>query len=139
MLIDHIGVVVKSIERGITHWEKMFGYTQYTEIVENTKQKVRVVFMTKADSTTIKLVQPSEESSPVYTFARKGGGIHHICFRCDDMQRGIDHLKKSGMRLIVPPESGEAFKSNDISFLFGNGGLNIELIDTEEKDKIIGK
>ena len=44
MVVDHIGIVVKSIEEGISYWEKVFGYKQMTEIVINTRQKVKAVF-----------------------------------------------------------------------------------------------
>ena len=54
MVIDHLGIVVKSIEQSIEHWEKVFGYEQMTEIVINTRQKVKVVFLTKENSTQIK-------------------------------------------------------------------------------------
>jgi len=37
MIIDHIGIAVKSSEEGIKHWEKVFGYRQMTEVVTNTR------------------------------------------------------------------------------------------------------
>jgi hypothetical protein len=33
MVIDHTGIVVKSIEEGISHWENVFSYKQMREIV----------------------------------------------------------------------------------------------------------
>ena len=38
MIIDHLAIVVNSIERGIDYWENVFGYKQITEIVINTKK-----------------------------------------------------------------------------------------------------
>ena len=81
MIIDHLGIVVKSIEEGISYWEKVFGYKQMTEIVINTRQKVKVVFLTKENSLLIKLIEPTDETSPVYRIARKGGGLHHLAFQ----------------------------------------------------------
>lgn len=133
MVIDHIGVVVKNIEDGITQWEDQFGYFQATDPILNKKQKVRVVFMDKADSVMVKLVEPSGEDSPVYQFALKGGGLHHLCFRCDDLESQINELRKQGVRCFVPPESGEAFENNKIAFLISSNNLNIELIDTDKK------
>ncbi len=89
MIIDHLGIVVKSIEHGIEHWEKVFGYKQMTEVVINTRQKVKVVFLTKENSTLIKLIEPTDETSPVYKAARKGGGLHHLGFRCEDIKRKL--------------------------------------------------
>ena len=133
MIIDHIGIVVRSIEKGITQWEKMFGYHKASEIVLNTRQKVRVVFLTKEASSTIKLIEPSGEDSPIFLFARKGGGLHHLCFRCGNLETEIPVLRKSGAKCIVKPEPGEAFENHDIAFLLAGNNLNIELIDTEIK------
>lgn len=131
MVIDHVGIVVRSLERGIRQWEELFGYRKNSDIVTNTRQKVRVVFLSKNNSVTIKLLEPAADS-PISAFARRGGGLHHICFRCDDLNVQIPLLKAKGMRVLVPPEPGEAFQNRDIAFLFGNN-LNIELIDSTEK------
>lgn len=137
MVIDHIGIVVRSLEQGIQQWEELFGYTRNSDIVANTRQKVRVVFLAKKDSLTVKLLEPSEPSSPVSLFARKGGGLHHLCFRCDDLKIEIPLLQEKGARLLVPPQPGEAFCNRDIAFLFADN-LNIELIDTTEKEGWLG-
>lgn len=139
MVIDHIGIVVKSIEEGISYWEKIFGYKQMTEIVINTRQKVKVVFLTKENSLIIKLIEPTDETSPIYRIARKGGGLHHLGFRCKDINEEIKRLKELGLRLIANPQPGEAFEDNKIAFLLGNQALNIELIDTEKKARKIIK
>ena len=47
MYIDHIGIVTKSLEKGIQLWTDMFGYQKITNPVVNTRQKVRVVFLKK--------------------------------------------------------------------------------------------
>lgn len=138
MVIDHIGIVVRSLEQGIQQWQEFFGYTKNSDIVINTRQKVRVVFLSKKDSLTVKLLEPSEPSSPVSLLARKGGGLHHVCFRCDDLKIEIPLLQKKGARLLVPPEPGEAFCNRDIAFLFAENNLNIELIDTIEKEGWLG-
>ncbi len=133
MVIDHIGIVVRSIEVGIQRWQAMFGYRLCSNIVTNTRQRVRVAFLAKKGSITIKLVEPVDALSPVSTLAAKGGGLHHICFRCDDLRTAIPPLKEKGARLLVGPQPGEAFNNRDIAFLFAGNNLNIELIDTVEK------
>lgn len=133
MVIDHIGVVVGSLEDGIKQWDEMFGYRVASEVVLNTHQEVNVVFLAKADSIPVKLVQPVGVGSPIAAFARRGGGLHHICFRCDDLEVEVPLLKSKGARLIVPPRPGEAFNNKDIAFLLARNNLNIELIDTTEK------
>ena len=49
MIIDHIAIVVRSLEQAIPHWERTFGYTPMTSPVVNSRQRVRVVFWQKTD------------------------------------------------------------------------------------------
>lgn len=137
MIIDHVGIVVRSIEKGIDHWQNVFGYTQKTEIVVNTRQKVRVVFMEKEESILIKLIEPTHETSPSYKAMKSGGGLHHLCFKCDNLDNQVAELKQKGLRILVDPEPGEAFENERIAFIYGKQGLNIELIDTDKKAKIL--
>jgi len=137
MVIDHIGVVVKSIEKGVALWESAFGYRRMTDAVVNSRQKVRVVFLCKEKSLDVKLVEPTDTSSPVYSFAQKGGGLHHLCFRCESLVPELETLKKLGARVLTMPEPGEAFQGEQIAFVFAGQGLNIELIDTEKRANLI--
>ncbi len=133
MVIDHIGIVVRSLADGLEQWTTLFGYARNSDIVLNTRQKVKVVFLSKKDSLTVKLIEPSGPDSPVFAFARKGGGLHHLCFRCKDMNVQIPLLKQNGAVFIVPPQPGEAFNEHDIAFFLTRNNLNVELIDTTEK------
>ena len=133
MLIDHIGIVVPSLEKALQQWENLFGYHRNSDIVVNTRQKVRVVFLAKEDSLTVKLIEPSAPESPVFQAARRGGGLHHLCFRCSSVAAQIPVLQENGATLIVPPQPGEAFKSHPIAFMLVGNNLNFELIDTSEK------
>lgn len=133
MIVDHIGIVVRSLDDGIRQWEEMFGYKRNSDIALNTRQKVRVVFLSKRGSITIKLLEPSEDSSPVAMFARRGGGLHHLCFKCDDLKVQIPLLEGQDAKFLVPPQPGEAFNGKDIAFFLARNNLNVELIDTPEK------
>lgn len=134
MVVDHIGIVVRSLEDGIRQWEQALGYKRASSIVTNSRQMVRVVFLAKENSITIKLIAPSGPESPIFACARRGGGLHHLCFRCEDMNLQISLLKENGARLMVPPEPGEAFKNRNVAFLLAENNLNLELIDTTEKE-----
>ena len=137
MIIDHICYAVKNLSDGVSFWEKMFGYKQMTRIIENSRQQVKVVFLNKKDSIIIKLIEPVETNQSLLNFVNKGGGYHHICFKCSNMDETMDELKEKGMVPLVRPQPGEAFNNHNIAFLLSRTGLNIELIDTDEKAEII--
>jgi methylmalonyl-CoA/ethylmalonyl-CoA epimerase len=136
MVIDHIGIVVRSLDLGIKNWVKTFGYVQMTEPVVNTRQKVRVVFLKKAGSTLVKLVEPVDSTSPVYALSSRGGGLHHICFKTDNMEKTLIRVEAEGARIIVPPEPGEAFENDPIAFVYIHG-LPVEIISTDKKAQLI--
>src|SRR5689334_19051268 len=104
MVIDHIAFVVPSLEQGLRQWCDEFGYQPMTQPVENSRQKVRVVFLRKAGSTLVKLVEAVGSDSPVARAAARGGGFHHLCFRCDNLADTIDQLVTQGARVLAAPQ-----------------------------------
>jgi len=137
MIIDHICFAVKNLEEGIDYWEKVFAYRQMTRVVINSIQKVKVTFLCKEDSLTIKLIEPLDDNQSLLNFVNRGGGFHHICFKCDNIDEGLNDLKDKGLITLVSPQPGEAFNNKKIAFLLAKYGLNIELIDTEEKAQLL--
>ena len=137
MKVDHICFAVKNISEGISYWESVFGYRQMTEVVRNTLQKVNVVFLNKEDSVLVKLIEPVEDNKSLINFISRGGGFHHLCFRVEEMERQISELKEKGLLTLEPPQPGEAFNNHDIAFMLAKHGLNIELIDTDEKAALL--
>lgn len=138
MNLDHVCIAVRKIDPARDKLCQMFGYRARTEKVTNTRQQVVVQFLEKAGSINLKLIEPVDRSSPLVDFVKKGGGLHHLCFRADDGSEAIQHLTESGARLIAKPQPGEAFDDNPIAFLFCGFGLNIEVIDTDARRAEIG-
>ena len=136
MIVDHICFAVKDIEKAIGDWTKAFEYRQMTGIVVNTGQEVKVVFLERSKSITIKLIEPLPENESVLNFVKKGGSFHHLCFKTgDDLDSKIAELKGRGLISLVPPQPGEAFDNENIAFMLTRFGVNIELIDTDKKAK----
>jgi methylmalonyl-CoA/ethylmalonyl-CoA epimerase len=137
MIIDHICFAVKDINETIPYWEEVFGYKQLTNPVINSRQKVKVVFLAKTNSIPVKLIEPLIDNRTLINFVEMGGGFHHICFKCDNLGEKIRELETKGVRLLVPPQPGEAFENNDIAFFWAKNRINFELIETDKKACII--
>ena len=133
MKLDHICIAVRNIDRARERICSLLGYVPRTEKIVNTRQKVFVQFLRKPDSIDIKLIEPSGTDSPLVEFLKRGGGLHHICFRTDDGRLAVQELQEGGARLIAGPQPGEAFDDNDIAFMYLGFGLNIEIIDTDSR------
>lgn len=138
MVIDHICFAVRNLEEGIRLWKEAFDYIQYTEPVINTRQKVKVVFLKKENSLTIKIIEPTAGNVSLINFLSQGNNrFHHLCFKCKNLKNGITHLKEKGLRMLVPPQPGEAFENHQIAFLLAASSINIELIDTDDRAGVI--
>jgi methylmalonyl-CoA/ethylmalonyl-CoA epimerase len=137
MIIDHICFAVKDIDRAVQHWEEVFGYSQLTAKIINNRQKVNVVFLRKNASIDVKLIEPLSDNISLNKFIIKGGSLHHVCFKCNDLNEEVDYLHKKGLKVLVLPEPGEAFKNHNIAFLWSKFLSNIELVDTSEKAGLI--
>ncbi|PYQ31597.1 MAG: methylmalonyl-CoA epimerase [Acidobacteria bacterium] len=129
-VLDHIGIAVKSLDSAKIY--EALGLTiDHVEVVET--QGVKTAFLSIGDSN-LELLEPTGPDSPVAKFIEKRGeGIHHICFRVDDIDVHLAQLKEKGFRLInetaVPGAHGCR-----VAFLHpaaGNGVL-IELSEKHE-------
>lgn len=133
MKVDHICFAVKNISEGISYWESVFGYRQMTEVIVNSLQRVKVAFLSKEESVMVKLIEPLSDNASLVNFVNRGGGFHHLCFRVENIDEQVKELKEKGLLLLIPPQPGEAFSNHDIAFMLARYGLNVELIDTDEK------
>ncbi|WP_068500578.1 methylmalonyl-CoA epimerase, partial [Oleiphilus sp. HI0067] len=53
------------------------------------------------DKTSIELVHPLNGQGPIQKYIdKKGGGMHHLCFRSDDIDSDIERLKAKGYEFL---------------------------------------
>jgi len=99
MKIDHLGIAVRSIPDSLTFYRDALGFElARTETVED--QGVHVALFPAGESR-IELLEPFSEETPVGRFiARRGEGLHHICYEVDDLASKLDELRSRGLRLL---------------------------------------
>ena len=99
MKIDHLAIAVRSISDSLDFYREALGLELAgTETVEN--QEVHVALLSVGESR-IELLEPFSEETPVGRFiARRGEGLHHICYEVDDLNLKLDELRSRGVRLL---------------------------------------
>jgi methylmalonyl-CoA/ethylmalonyl-CoA epimerase len=129
--IDHLGVAVASLDEALNVYRALGLEETHREDVGS--QGVRTAFLPVGESS-IELLEPISEDSPVGKFLRKRGpGIHHICFAVEDLEAALAQLTARGFRLIhrapVPGAGGKR-----VAFLHpeAGGGVLIELAESRE-------
>lgn len=97
--INHIAVVVEKIDDALPFWRDALGLPlSKTEAVP--AEQVQVAFLDAGESH-IELVQPTTEDSGIAKYlAKKGAGMHHICFEVDDIEAALSHLREKRVELI---------------------------------------
>ena len=129
--LDHIGIAVKSIEKGAAIYRALGLEIGHVETVET--QGVKTAFLSVGDSN-LELLEPRSPDSTVAKFIEKRGeGIHHICLRVDDIEAHLARLKEQGFRLIneAPVPGAHGCRVAFLHPAAGNGVL-IELSEKSE-------
>jgi methylmalonyl-CoA/ethylmalonyl-CoA epimerase len=97
--IDHVAIAVRSLESALRIYGEKLGLRDWS-IEDMPSQKTRLAMLAVGESR-IELLEATQEDSPVAVFiARRGEGIHHICFAVKDLSLEIERLKAAGVRLI---------------------------------------
>ena len=96
--IDHIGVAVASIDAALDTYRALGLVESHREEVAG--QKVTTAFLPVGESA-IELLEPTSSESPIAKFlAKRGEGIHHVCFAVTDIDAALQDLSRRGFRLI---------------------------------------
>src|SRR2546421_10217074 len=97
--IHHVGIVVPDLEQALTLWRDLLGLSlSKTAVVQD--QGVRAALL-KAGESEIELLQPLQPDNGVGKFlARRGGGLHHVCFETEDVARELEAARARGIQLI---------------------------------------
>ncbi len=102
--LDHIAVAVPDLEKAIKRFMEDFGLEfEGTEEVE-AAQTTTAFF--PLPPTSIELIHPLEGQGPVAKYLEKrGGGIHHLCFRSDNIHEDVERLKAKGYQFLADEPS----------------------------------
>jgi methylmalonyl-CoA/ethylmalonyl-CoA epimerase len=98
--IDHIGIAVRNLEESLAQWTNLFAI-ESSGIEEVREREVRLAHLKLEQGPTVELVSPLGERAPVEKFLKeRGEGIHHFCFKVEDIQKTMQELKAKGIQFV---------------------------------------
>jgi len=125
--VSHIGIAVEALAASLPFFREVLGLT---EVPLDDSDGASIVGLS-AGELLVELLQADDPASPIARFvAKRGPGIHHICFSVDDLDATLERCRRAGIRLIdETPRIGAEGKR--IAFLHPNstGGVLVELSD----------
>lgn len=125
--ISHVGIAVEALAKSLPFFQKVLGLP---EVDLGNADGAKIAGFTAGESL-VELLEAEDPQSPIARFvAKRGPGIHHICFSVDDLDETLERCRAAGLQLIdEKPRVGAEGKR--IAFLHprSTGGVLIELSD----------
>lgn len=123
--IAHIGIAVRGLDESISFYRDVLGMP---DVPLDDADGARIAGLAAGESL-IELLEAESADSPIGKFvAKRGPGIHHVCFTVDDLDATLARCRHHGIRLIdEQPRIGAEGKR--IAFLHpsSTSGVLVEL------------
>jgi methylmalonyl-CoA/ethylmalonyl-CoA epimerase len=125
--IAHIGIAVPDLETAVAFYRDVLGIEPHPP---ETADGATILSLPFGESE-VELLAPLDPESPIGRFlAKRGPGIHHICYRVPDLDAALEACRAAGYRLIDEvPRTGAGGRR--IAFLHpkSTAGILLELTD----------
>ncbi len=96
--IAHIGVAVDDINQSLAFYRDVLGLAPHHGPEE--RDGATIVSLSFGESE-VELLQPVSPDGPIAKFlAKRGPGIHHVCYRVADLDGALARCRAAGYRLI---------------------------------------
>jgi methylmalonyl-CoA/ethylmalonyl-CoA epimerase len=95
--IAHIGIAVRSLDEILPFYRDVLGLP---EVPLDDADGAAIAGLSAGDPL-VELLEAESPDSPIGRFvAKRGPGIHHICFAVDDLDATLERCRAAGIRLI---------------------------------------
>jgi methylmalonyl-CoA/ethylmalonyl-CoA epimerase len=133
--LHHLGFVVADIATGMEGFVRSLNAAWDGKIYEDPHQKVKVAFLsTKPGDALIELVEPAAEDAPVRRFLmERGGGLHHVCYEVDDLEKHMAEMKARRAMIVRRPKPAVAFEGRRIAWMLTAEKLLVELLEKDNR------
>jgi methylmalonyl-CoA/ethylmalonyl-CoA epimerase len=129
MTIDHVGIVVGSLERAAAYYISAFGLRTVRDRIVDPLQDVELQFLEDDGGARLELIHPLSENSPVARALKQGGGLNHICYRVADLESSIQAMVANGAKVVREPLPAAAFDGRRVTFLYTRERELIEFVE----------
>src|SRR5689334_14685918 len=123
--IAHIGIAVRGLDDSVSFYRDVLGMP---DVPLDDADGARIAGLAAGESL-VELLEAESPDSPIGKFvAKRGPGIHHVCFAVDDLDATLERCRAHGIRLIdEKPRIGAEGKR--IAFLHpsSTSGVSVEL------------
>lgn len=129
--LHHVGYVVRSISEVADRFAQSVAASWDQEIIQDPLQDAKVAFLKGIvqEFPLVELLEPASEASPVANFLRKGGGLHHLCYEVESLDKRLEFSQAIGGMIVRPPLPAVAFAGRRIAWVYTKDRLLLEFLD----------
>jgi methylmalonyl-CoA/ethylmalonyl-CoA epimerase len=129
--LHHIGFVVASIQSAAAGFVRSLALEWDGRIIHDPLQTVYVSFFhpALAGNAVIELVEPEGNGSAVHKFLQRGGGLHHLCYEVDSLERQLERTRANRDLIVRPPQPAVAFDGRRIAWTYTRNQLLVEYLE----------
>jgi methylmalonyl-CoA/ethylmalonyl-CoA epimerase len=128
--LHHIGIAVVDVAAATAEYIDRFSFEPVGGLVHDPTQTAYARFLRPPGGTTfVELIAPDGPESRLAGALKRGGGLHHLCYTSDDIERACAHLRDCNMVLVQAPVAAVAFPGRRIAWLVGRDQILIELLE----------
>ena len=131
MTIDHVGIVVGSLEASAEYYTRQFGLKPIGGPMVDPLQDVELQFLEDDRGARLELIRPLSADSPVARALKQGGGLNHICYRVADLESSVRALVAADAKLVREPQPAVAFNGRRVAFLYTRQRELVEFVEAE--------
>jgi methylmalonyl-CoA/ethylmalonyl-CoA epimerase len=133
MTIDHVGVVVGSLDVATAYYASHFGLREVGGRIVDPLQDVELQFLEDDAGARIELIRPLSADSPSARALKAGGGLNHICYQVADLDASVRALVASEAKVVREAMPAVAFGGRRVAFLYTRQRELIEFVEAERR------
>ncbi len=108
--LAHVCILVRDLDQALEHWRSMLRILDPAQIAEPVVSMCPVTAggdtfqlatLASSEGCEIQLLQPIREGPSARLLAKRGEGVHHICFAPPDVPAAVAELREVGLRFTT--------------------------------------
>ena len=130
LTLHHVGYLVDDVAKVAAHYRDLLGYVIESEPIDDPTQTARVQFLRlPGDEHWLELVAPLTAESKLAAALAKGGGLHHLGYEVEDIERAGEYFRSRKCFMVAAPVVATAFPGRRIAWFMDKRRFLFELVE----------
>jgi methylmalonyl-CoA/ethylmalonyl-CoA epimerase len=128
---SHLGVAVGDIEKAVSVYRDLFGYTVLSGPFDDAIQRASICLVGTGNpgDLIIEVVAPLDQESSVNKMLARGIGAYHVCYEVDDIEQMLANARAKGCVIVSRAVPAVAFGGRRIAWFYTPSRQLVEVLE----------